>query len=29
VTISKDLAARVARGEITLDEAVQKQRHHS
>ncbi len=27
VTISKDLASRVARGEITLDEAIRKQRH--
>jgi hypothetical protein len=27
VTISKELASRVARGEITLDEAIRKQRH--
>jgi len=27
VTISKDLASRVARGEISLDEAIRKQRH--
>ncbi len=27
VTISKDLASRVARGEFTLDEAIRKQRH--
>ena len=27
VTISKELASRVARGEITLDEAVRKQKH--
>ena len=29
VTISKELASRVARGEITLDEAVRKQKHIS
>ena len=29
VTISKELASRVARGEITLEEAIEKQRRHT
>ena len=29
VTISKDLASRVARGELTIDEAIRRQKRHT